>query len=162
MSRRSVIVVLVAALILGGWWLMRYLSPAEVVKRQFGMAVTAFEAEHLIPVMLMVSRQYSDPWGQSYESVAGHLRELQSTFDDLEFEYDLDQPVVNDEAVILTLSFVLWGTVDGTRGAVFGTASDRCSATLRWREETAGWRLVATDDLDIPELRTELRASRIE
>jgi len=153
-------VVLAVAVVAGGFWLRHYFSPGEVVKRQFLGVVAAFEEERLLGVMASISRNYTDPWGQSYEGLAGRIREIQQTYDALQLNHELSEPQVGEDEVRLTFKFVLWGTFEGTRGYVLGSLSDPCTATLLWRKERQGWRLAATEELEIPELRDELESRR--
>jgi hypothetical protein len=96
MSKRVVPLVLVVVVVVGGLWLRRYFSPAEVVKRSTLAVFADFENESILPVMAKISRSYSDPWGQSYESVAGNLRELMETYDDLRVDVELFEPEVGE------------------------------------------------------------------
>jgi len=133
-----------------------YFSPANVVKRSLRAAVESFEQEQMLGAMHPVSRGYRDRWGMSYEAVAGHLRSVMDSFDAI--EVDLEPPAVTvegDDAVV-RMRFVVSGSDGGSRGYVLGSRAEPCSATQRWRKEAQGWRIVTTDELDIPELREEL------
>jgi hypothetical protein len=160
MSKRVVPLVLVVVVVVGGLWIRHYFSPAEVVKRSTLAVIADFESERILAVMAKISRSYSDPWGQSYESVAGNLRELMETYDDLRVDVELFEPEVGEGEVYLPLSFVLSGRVDQSQGYVLGSLADPCTATLLWRDEQSGWKLASTEKLDIPELRDELEAAR--
>ena len=137
-----------------------YFSPGEVVKRKLVATIEAFHEERLLAVMSSVSRAYTDPWGNDYELLAGYLNELMESYDDLDLDFVLAEPVVGDDEVRLGMEFVLWGRYEGTRGYIVGSISQPCTATVVWRKETSGWRLVSTSKLDIPELREELDARR--
>ena len=137
-----------------------YFSPGEVVKRKLVATIDAFHEERLLAVMSSISRTYSDPWGNDYELLAGYLNEVMDTYDNLDLDFVLAKPVVTDDAVRIGMEFVLWGRFEGTRGYILGTVPQPCTATLVWRKETPGWRLVSTSELDIPELREELNARR--
>lgn len=162
MSKRTLMVVLAVAVVALGLWLRHYFSPGEVVKRRFLGVVAAFEEERLLGVMASISRSYTDPWGQSYEGLAGRIQEVQETYDALQLNHELSEPRVGEYEVRLTFHFVLWGTFEGNRGYILGSLSDPCTATLLWRKEPQGWRLAATEELDIPELRDELEARRVD
>jgi hypothetical protein len=153
-----VVALAVIGIVGGGLWLRHYVSPGEVVKRKLYAAIDAFEEERLLAVMSGISRGYSDTWGQSYESLGAQLHETMETYDDLRVDIEVGTPVVADSEVRLDIEFILWGRYEGKRGYVVGSLSDPCTATLLWREETPGWRLSSTLELDIPELRHELEA----
>jgi len=152
-----VVVLLVAG---GGLFLRHYFSPGEVVKRKLHATIDAFEEERLLAVMSGISRNYSDPWGLTYESLGGQLNQTMDTYDDLRVDLELGTLVVAESEVRIDIQFVLWGRYEGTRGYVVGSLSDPCTATLLWREESPGWRFASTLEIDIPELRHELEARR--
>ena len=151
------VVLLVAG---GGLFLRHYFSPGEVVKRKLHATIDAFEEERLLAVMSGISRNYSDPWGLTYESLGGQLNQIMDTYDDLRVDLELGTLVVAESEVRIDIQFVLWGRYEGTRGYVVGSLSDPCTATLLWREESPGWRFASTLEIDIPELRHELEARR--
>ena len=144
----------------GGLFLRHYFSPGEVVKRKLHATIDAFEEERLLAVMSGISRNYSDPWGLTYESLGGQLNQTMDTYDDLRVDLELGTLVVAESEVRIDIQFVLWGRYEGTRGYVVGSLSDPCTATLLWREESPGWRFASTLEIDIPELRHELEARR--
>jgi hypothetical protein len=137
-----------------------YFSPGEVVKRRLIATIEAFEEERMLAVMSGISRSYSDPWGLSYETLAGYLNETMETYDDLDVDSLISKPVVGVGDVRIDIQFVVWGRYEGTKGYVVGSITDPCTATLLWRKETPGWRLASTEELDIPELRHELDSRR--
>jgi hypothetical protein len=137
-----------------------YFSPGEVVKRRLIATIEAFEEERMLAVMSGISRSYSDPWGLSYETLAGYLNETMETYDDLDVDSLISKPVVGEGEVRIDIRFVVWGRYEGTKGYVVGSITDPCTATLLWRKETPGWRLASTEELDIPELRHELDSRR--
>lgn len=156
-NRLTIVAVLVAMFVLGLWF-GRYLSPERVVQRKLLQAVEAFESEQLLGTMHVVSRQYSDPWGQSYESVAGNLSEMMATFDDLGVEFLETAADTSEEGVLLRLRFVVSGRDGNGAGTILGSRSDPCTASIFWRKESSGWHITTTESLDIPELRDELDA----
>ena len=161
MSARAVKIAVVAILAIVGVIAVRhYFSPGEVVKRKLLATIDAFEEERLLAAMSGISRSYSDPWGLSYESLGGYLKETMETYDELNFDYVLAKPEVGEGEVRIDIEFVLWGRYEGTKGYVIGSITDPCSATVLWREETPGWRFASTPELDIPELRNELDSRR--
>ena len=137
-----------------------YFSPGEVVKRRLIATIEAFEEERMLAVMSGISRSYSDPWGLTYETLAGYLNETMETYDDLDVDSLISKPVVGVGDVRIDIQFVVWGRYEGTKGYVVGSITDPCTATLLWRKETPGWRLASTEELDIPELRRELDSRR--
>ena len=137
-----------------------YFSPGEVVRRKLIATVEAFEEERLLAVMSGVSRSYSDPWGFTYETLAGYLGETMDTYDDLDLDSLIGKPVVGEGEVRIDIEFILWGRYEGSKGYIVGSITDPCTATLLWRKEAAGWRFASTEALDIPELRDELDAHR--
>ena len=157
MERRHIILLaLVVAGIVAGLALRSYFSPEKVVRRKLLAAIEAFEKEQILGAVAPISRGYSDDWGQSYESLAGHMRELMESFEGL--QVDLEEPEVtrDGDELRVSLRFVLWGVLDGQRGYVVGSVTDPVTITQLWRDETAGWRIATTEELDIPELRSEL------
>jgi hypothetical protein len=162
MSKRvrliAVAVVLVAVVIS----VRHYFSPGEVVRRKLAATIEAFEEERLLAVMSAISRSYSDPWGFNYETLAGYLSETMEAYDDLDVDSLIGKPVVGEGEVRIDIEFILWGRYQGTKGYIVGSITDRCTATLLWRKETPGWRFVSTEELDIPELRSELDARRVD
>jgi hypothetical protein len=155
-NRRIVVFVVVVVALLLALWLVRYLSPEQVVRRQLLGAIEAFEKEQLLGVVSVLSRGYDDPWGQSYESIAGNLSEVMASYDDLRVDLDLESVDRAGEDVRVRLDFVISGSDGGGTGYVLGSLADPCRATILWREEPQGWRLVTTETLDIPELREHL------
>jgi len=151
---------LVVVVVGGGLFLRHYFSPGEVVKRKLRATIDAFEEERLLAVMSGISRGYSDQWGLTYESLAGHLHETMETYEDLRVDLEIGTPVAAESEVRIDIQFVLWGRYEGTRGYVVGSLSDPCTATILWKEEPPGWRFASTLALDIPELRHELDARR--
>ena len=159
-SRKTAVAVLVVVVVAGGLWLRHYFSPGEVVKRKMFAMIEAFEEERILGVMASVSRGYSDPWGFSYETLAGNLHQVMDTYEDLDVDLVIGDVEAADEQVRIGLEFVVWGKYDGTKGYVVGSVSEPCSAVVEWRKETPGWRFATTVDLDIPELREELESRR--
>ena len=155
-SKRLTVVVLLVAAVVAGAWLVRYFSAEQVIRRQVRAAVESFENEQLLGVAAVLSRSYQDPWGQSYESVLGHVQEVMDSFSEL--QVDLEPPLIEVDAdqARVSLRFVVWGTADGQRGYVVGSTGSPVATTQLWRKEAPGWRLVTTESLDIPELREEL------
>ncbi len=137
-----------------------YFSPGEVVRRRLIATIEAFEEERMLAVMSGISRSYSDPWGLSYETLAGYLNETMETYDDLDVDSLISKPVVGVGEVRIDIQFVVWGRYEGTKGYVIGSITDPCTATVLWRKETPGWRLASTEELDIPELRSQLDSMR--
>lgn len=154
--RQLVLVVLVVAGVAAALWLRAWLSPGQAVRRQLAEAVAAVESERILGVMSKISRSYSDRWGNSYESVGGHVQGLMDAFDGLDVDLDVTGADVGEGEVRLGVRFVVTGSVEGEREAVLGTSAEPCRATLLWQKEQAGWRLAETEELDIPELREEL------
>ena len=155
-NKKVTVAVLIVVVVLLAAWMKRYFSPEQVIRRQLNGAVEAFENDQLLGVVSVFSRQYSDQWGQSYESVAGNLSEIMASFTDLRVDLDLKEINRIGEAVRVRLSFVVTGNDGDGSGYVVGSLTDPCTATILWRQEPQGWRLVTTEALDIPELRDEL------
>ena len=161
MDRRQLaLVIVVVAGVTGALWLRSWLAPGQVVRRQLAVAVAAVENGRILAAMAKVSRGYSDRWGNGYESVAGHLQGLMDACDRLDVDLDVTAAEVGDGEVRLGVRFVVSGSIDGDREAVLGSADEPCRATLLWRKEQAGWRLVETEELDIPQFREELQRRR--
>ena len=160
MSKRSALIGLSVLVVVGFISLRHYFSPGEVVKRKFIATIETFEKEQLLAVMAGISRGYSDPWGLNYETLAGYLNETVETYDDLDVDSLLSEPVVGEGEVRIDLQFVVWGRYEGTKGYVVGSITEPCTATVLWREEKTGWRFASTEELDIPELRSQMDSKR--
>jgi hypothetical protein len=154
------LLVLVVVAVAVALWLRHYLSPEQVVRRQLAETVAAVENEAILGVMPKISRGYHDAWGGSYESLGGHLQSLMDAYDELDVDFDIGAVEVGKGRVRLGVVFVVSGSADGVRGTVLGTPSEPCGATLIWDKEQPGWRLVETEELDIPEYREELDRRR--
>ena len=159
-SKRLTLVVVAAIVVVTGVWLVRYLSPEQVIRRQIARTVEAFEHEKILGVATTISRSYQDDWGMSYETIVGHVQEVMDAFGDLTVELDPPAVEVDGETARVRLRFVVWGTAEGERGTVAGRPGEPVSTTQRWHKEPPGWRIVTTETLDIPELRDELDAMR--
>lgn len=143
-------------LVAGGLWLRSYLAPGAAAKRQLRSMIEAFEEERLLAVMSAVSRGYEDHLGFDYESFAGVVSETINTYDDLDVDLIITGSDAADTEVRIAIQFIVWGSVEGSRGYIVGSMTDPCTATVLFREETPGWRLASTLQLDVPELRDEL------
>jgi hypothetical protein len=152
-AARLIVVAVVVAL---GLVIRSYFSPANVVKRSLRAAIESFEQEQMLGAMHAVSRSYSDRWGMSYESIGGHLRGIMESFDALEVDLDPPEITVEGDEALVRMRFVVSGSDGASRGYVLGSRTDPCTASQRWRKEPQGWRIITTDELDIPELRDEL------
>jgi hypothetical protein len=153
-------VVLLVVVVAGVWWIRHYFSPAQAVRRQFFEAVASVENGRILGVMTKISRSYSDDWGGSYESLGGQIHSVMEAYDGLQVDHDIRAMEVGDGEVRMNLDFTLSGRFEGSRGAILGTGLDPCRATLLWVKEQPGWRLVETEELDIPEYREELLRRR--
>ena len=160
MSKRTALIGLAILAVVGFISLRHYFSPGEVVKRKFIATIEAFEEERILALMSGISRGYSDPWGLSYETLAGYLNETMETYEDLDVDSLISKPVVGEGEVRIDIQFVVWGRYEGTKGYVVGSITDPCTATVLWREEKTGWRFASTEELDIPELRSQLDSKR--
>ena len=159
-DRRVVAAVVIVVAVVAGAWLVRYFSAEQVIRRQIMDAVESFENGQILGVASVVSRSYHDQWGMSYETILGHVQEVMDTFS--ERQVDLEPPAieVDSDQARVSLRFVVWGTADGQRGYVVGSAGSPVTTTELWRKEAPGWRVVTTEALDIPELRDELETMR--
>ena len=159
-SKRLTLIVLICVSVILGVWLVRYFSPEQVIRRQILATVESFENEQILGVATTISRSYRDDWGMSYESVLSHVQEVMTTFSGL--AVDLEPPLVevNGDSARVRLRFVVSGIAEGERGDVVGSPGDPVTTTQLWRKEPAGWRVVTTEALDIPELRDELDGMR--
>jgi hypothetical protein len=154
--KRIVTVVVLVAVVAVGLWLRNYFSPANVVRRALFGVIEAFEQEQILAAIKPFSRSYQDRWGNTRESLAGHMRTAMETYDNLQVDLELPQIDIEGDSASVRFRFILWGSYEGTRGYVIGSLSDPCTVTLGWRKETQGWRILSTEELDIPELRDEL------
>lgn len=154
--QRLAIPILVALLIVGALWARSYFSPGSAAKRELRSMVRAVEDERLLAVMSSVSRAYADHLGLTYESFAGYVGETIDTYEDVDVDLIITDVAAAETEVTIGVRFIVWGSVDGSRGYIVGSMTDPCTATVLWRKETPGWRLASTLQLDIPELRDEL------
>jgi hypothetical protein len=159
-ASRTTLVLTLAVVVAGGFWLRHYFSPGEVVKRKLLATVEAFEDESLLGVMAAFSRSYSDPWGFDYETIAGNLKQIMDAYDDLDVDLVVGEVAASEERVTVGLEFAVDGRYEGAREEIVGSRADPCTAVLLWHKEQPGWRLASTAELDIPELREELEARR--
>ncbi len=157
-NNRLVVIVIVGVALVLTFWFRQYFSPERVVQRKLLAAIEAFESEQLLGTLQVVSREYSDPWGQSYESIAGNISEMMATFDDLDVEFLKTAADRTEEGVLVRLRFVVSGRDGDGAGTILGSRSTPCTASILWRKEPSGWRIMTTQSLDIPELRDELDA----
>ena len=84
------------------------------------------------------------------------------TYEDLDLDSLIGNPVVEGGEVRIDIEFILWGRYEGTKGYIIGSITEPCTATLVWRKEAPGWRFASTVELDIPELRSELDTRHID
>ncbi len=161
MEKKQLIrVVLFVTLVAGALGLRNYFSPGTVVRRQIFEAVASFKSEKILGVMAKISRSYTDGWGGSYESLGAQAQSMMDAYDGLTMDVDIDSVVIGDKEARVELSFVVGGRTQVGRGNILGTEADPCRATIRWIKEEPGWRLVETEELDIPQLREELQRRR--
>ncbi|MGD9254029.1 MAG: hypothetical protein PVG92_08860 [Holophagae bacterium] len=156
MNRKITVPIIVVGLIIFLAWFRVYTSPGAAAKRELRATISAFEEERILAVMSGVSRTYSDHLGLSFESIAGYVSEVGSTYEDLDVDLLVTEVTAEEEEVRIAVRFIIWGSVGGDRGYLVGSISDPCTATLLYRKERPGWRLASTLRLDIPELREEL------
>jgi len=152
------IIVAAVAVVAGALWLRYHFSASNVIRRTLYSSIESFENERILGAIKVVSRGYEDEWGMSYETLAGHMSTAMETYDDLEVDLRMPSTTVDGDRATMSFTFILWGTFEGTRGYILGSRSDPASATLAFRKETPGWRIVRTEKLDIPELREELES----
>jgi len=156
-NKRLTLVVIGILVVIGGFWIKDYFSPENVVRRKLVAAVESFEKEQLLGTVQVISRDYRDEWGQSYESIAGNISEMMSTFDDLDVDLDIEAIDVVAEGVRVQIEFVISGREGGDSRSILGGFTDPCTATVIWLKEKPGWKLFTTEELDIPELRHEMK-----
>ncbi len=131
-----------------------------MVRRQIFEAVASFKNENILGVMSRISRSYTDDWGGSYEGLGAEAQSMMDAYDGLTMDVDIDSVEIGDEEARVELTFVIGGRTEVGSGNIFGTELDPCRATLRWIKEEPGWRLVETEELDIPQFREELQRRR--
>ncbi len=157
-DNRLVIVVVIGVALVLILWLKHYFSPEQVVHRKLAAAVEAFESEQLLGTVQVISRSYEDPWGQSYESIAGNLGEMMATFDDLDVDLLETAESRTDDGVRVRLRFVVSGRDGGSVGTILGSRTAPCSTTILWQKQPSGWLITTTESLDIPEFEDRLDA----
>lgn len=158
---RKLVVIALALVALGtGLWLRHYLAPENVVRRAFLDAVEAFENERMLGTMMVIDRGYRDEQGQSYESLAGHIRLLHDTYDRLEMSLEPPDIEIDGQSASMRIRFVLWGSFEGQRGYILGSLQAPCTATVEWSERQQGWRITSAGEIRIPELEDQLDRAR--
>jgi len=160
MARRILTIAVAVAVLAGILWVKGHFAPENVIRRAFLEAKAAFEREEILATMKVFDRAYRDQFGNSFESIAGHVRLLHETYDDLELTLEPPDITLAGDTAELRIRFILWGSAEGQRGYIIGSLTDPCTATLQWAKRREGWRIVTTSDLDIPELRSELERAR--
>jgi hypothetical protein len=159
--RQSAIVVLVLVVGAGFLGFRYYFSPEQVVRRQVAAMASALEEGAMLGVMSRISRSYIDEWGGTYETLGGYASQVTDAYEDLDFDFGVTASEHGDDWVRLRLRFTLSGRSPEGREAILGSFTDPCTATVMWEKETPGWRLVETEELDIPEYRSELEQRRL-
>jgi len=161
MEKKQLIrVLLFVALVAGALGLRNYFAPGSVVRRQIFEAVESFKNEQILGVMSKISRSYTDDWGGSYEGLGAQVQSMMDAYDGLTMDVDIESLEMGDGEARIELTFVVGGRTQVGRGNILGTDLDPCKATLRWIKEEPGWRLVETEELDIPQFREELESRR--
>ena len=112
---------LVAGALAAALWVRHYLAPANVIRRSLRAGVEAFQEERILGALGPFSRTYHDRWGTTYESLAGHVREIMDTYDALQVDLEPSPVEVDGDEASATLRFILWGSYEGTRGYVIGS-----------------------------------------
>jgi len=159
-KKQLVRVLLFVALVAGALGLRNYFAPGSVVRRQIFEAVESFKNEQILGVMSKISRSYTDDWGGSYEGLGAQVQSMMEAYDGLTMDVDIESLEMGDGEARIELTFVVGGRTQVGRGNILGTDLDPCKATLRWIKEEPGWRLVETEELDIPQFREELQRRR--
>jgi hypothetical protein len=158
LDRRIVTAALLAVVIAGGLWLRHYLSPPQVIRRSLFRAVEAFEAERLISTLTPFFKGYNDAYGQDFELLAGNVKMVMDTYDDLDLELEVVALGLEEEQYRMEIRFVLDGRYQAQRGHILGSPQEPCRATLVWAEKPDGHKIITTQEVDIPRFRDELRA----
>ena len=162
MERKQLtLVILLIGAVAGILGMRHYFSTEQIIRRHLFEAVESFKNEKILGVMAKISRSYSDAWGGSYESLGGQAQSMMEAYDALTMDVDIGAVEVGDGEARVVLAFVVGGRTEAGRGNILGTALEPCRATLRWVEEEPGWRLVETEEIDIPEYRDELENRRV-
>jgi len=158
MDRKQLTYVILLVVVVAGILGMRnYFSPGAVVRRQIFEAVASFKNERILGVMSKISRSYTDEWRGSYEGLGAQIQSMMESYDALTMDVDINSVEMGDGEALVELDFVVGGRTEVGRGNILGTDLDPCRATLRWIKEEPGWRLIETEDLDIPQYREELQ-----
>jgi len=161
MERKQLrLVILLVIAVAGVLGMRHYFSTEQVIRRQLFEAVESFKHEKILGVMAKISRSYTDDWGGSYESLGGQAQSMMDAYDGLTMDVDIGAVEVGDGEARVVLSFVIGGRTEVGRGNILGTDLEPCRARLRWVKEEPGWRLVETEELDIPQFREELQRRR--
>lgn len=159
-KKHLVRVILFVVLVAGALGMRNYFAPGTVVRRQIFEAVASFKSEEILGVMSKISRSYTDEWGGSYEGLGAQIQSMMESYDALTLDVDIHSVEMGDGEARVELDFVVGGRTEVGRGNILGTDLDPCRATIRWIKEEPGWRLVETEELDIPQFREELERRR--
>jgi len=151
MTRRQATLAIALVAGAGGLWLRAYLSDEAVIRRMIKSAARAVEEKRLLGVATRISRRYSDPYGQSYESFLGALNDLFTTYPILRVPHRVRSVSVSGQTAVVELSFRLYGGEEpADLGCLIGTTTTPATATLLVRQEPGGWQIERVEDLDIP------------
>ena len=141
MSKRAVLITLAVLALVGFISLRHYLSPGEVVKRKFIATIEAFEEERLLALMSGISRDYSDPWGLTYETFAGYMSETMETYDDLMKGTQFGPMVIAGDALGSNMLVLMEGRADPSismpHGSMKPVPQTEIDTIRRWIEQGA-------------------------
>jgi hypothetical protein len=155
-DRRVVLLVLALAAAGAAVGLKLYFSPPRVIQRTLRGSVRSFEEGRILGAMQAFSRTYRDEYGLDFEVLAANVKSLMDSCTELRLWLDADEVGVTGEQATVVTRFVLTGTCEGESGSLLGTVVDPAEATLHWRKEMPGWRIVTTTDLHAPGLEDGL------
>ena len=100
-------IVLAAAVVMGGLWLKYHFSAQNVIRRTLYSSIEAFQEERILGAIKVLSRSYQDEWGMSYETLAGHMKAAMDTYDDLEVDLRLPSITVEGDQARMSFHFIL-------------------------------------------------------
>jgi hypothetical protein len=160
MQRKAAFVLIAGIAVVGIVFARHYFSAEQVVKRRLLRARDAFEKEKLLGAISPFDKEYRDDYGGDWESVAGQVKTVMDSYDDLDLSIDIISITSLGEEIRMAIAFRLVATEGADRGYLLGGPDEPCRAILVWRKKSAGWMIVTTTDLDIPGHRMEVHRRR--
>jgi hypothetical protein len=157
MDRRTTLIVVAVAVLAAVVFVKSYFAPERVIVRSIQKAAAAVEDEQLLGAIKPFFKGYRDlDCGFNFEFIASGVHEVIETFDLLRMNLEVDSVEVDGDAATMEVSFHLAGSPGSGYGDLLGSAADPCRVRLDWEKKSAGWLIVSSSELDVPNHRKEL------